>query len=127
MNATEIQLPDKVMAYVIEVIRTEEAGEQYRQDPRLHAHLRAMWEDLNASPFYPPTGLDWAEVVADWQGDYIHDRDRTTQEILDGVREIAEGYIEQSEYDNCRTCGRAAWLGTVGDCSECDDSHKGKA
>lgn len=122
MNTTDVQIPDRVRAYVIEVIRTEEASEQYQNDPRLRANLRAMWEELNASPFYPPTGVDWSEVVADWEGDYVHDPDMTTDEIMKGLREIAKGYVEQTEYGECNTCGRAAWLGTVGDCSECEET-----
>lgn len=118
MRTENITIPDKVTEYVRAVIFMEELPSQYQQ--REAERVRGLWEELNARPFYPPTGVDWSEVVADWHGDYLHDPDMTTDEIMEGLREIAEGYAEQTEYDDCRTCGRTAWLGTVGDCSECD-------
>ena len=103
--------------YVRAVIYAEEAGEQYQ--PREFERVRGLWRGLMEDP-PRDGGLDWAEVVADWHGVYVHDIDMTTADILRGVRDIAEIYLEQTEYGECGTCGRAAWLGTVGDCSECD-------
>lgn len=117
MNAQQIQIPERVEEYVRAVIFAEEVNPRH-QDAAMW-RVREMWQALMADP-PRDGGLDWAEVVADWHGVYVHDIDMTTADILRGVRLMAAAYLEQTEYGECGTCGRAAWLGTVGDCSECD-------
>ena len=121
MNTTTLEIPDKVTEYVRAVITCEEIHEPHKA--RATQVLREMWLDLNASPFYPPTGLDWAEIVADWQGDYVHDPAMTTAQILDAVREVANTYLDQWETGECVACNSGAWVNHEGKCSECDGSH----
>ena len=117
MNTEQIQIPARVEEYVRAVIFMEEVTPRYRQQEA--ERVRGLWQALMADP--PQAGgLDWAEIVADWHDDYHHWLDTPTDEVLRGVREVAAGYLEQAEYAECRACGRAAWLGTVGDCSECE-------
>ena len=121
VNTTTLEIPDKVTEYVRAVITCEEIHEPHKA--RATQVLREMWLDLNASPFYPPTGLDWAEIVADWQGDYVHDPAMTTAQILDTVREVANTYLDQWETGECVACNSGAWVNHEGKCSDCDGSH----
>lgn len=119
MTTTQIRLlPEKVTEYVRYVITYEEIGERHKANAG--RVLREMWEELNASPFYPPTGLDWAEIVADWQGGYIHDPAMTTAQILDTVRDVANTYLSQWETGDCVSCGSGGWVNPNGLCSDCE-------
>ncbi len=118
MTTTQIQLPDSVTEYVRAVIICEEIHEPDKA--RATQVLREMWQDLNASPFYCPTGLDWAEIVADWHGDYVHDPAMTTAQILDSVRDVADTYLDQWETGECVSCGSGGWVDTIGLCSDCE-------
>lgn len=118
MTTTQIQLPDSVTEYVRAVIVCHDIPDPFRTVAE--QQLRSMWLDINASPFHSPTGLDWAEIVADWEGDYVHDPAMTIGQILDNVRQVAHTYLAQWETGECIACGAGGWVNTIGKCSDCE-------
>lgn len=116
-TTTDLEIPHKVRAYALTL-----SSPQYQTDPQDY-DLREMWLEINANPYYPPTGLDWAEVLADWESGYVYDPSENVNVIIGGLREVAERYLEQTEYGECVACDSGAWVNHEGKCSECDGSH----
>ena len=108
MEQTISYIPLPVEDYIIHRLQGDSCGE-------LHPDLKKDWENIKNLPHYP-NNVDWAEVVAEWDGE----RYETNASVeMDRLREIVLRHYEQDEMGECVTCGAGAWVNPIGLCSDC--------